>query len=236
MIKANSIFKQTFIFVCTFILCFHCSKKESTFTHNTLSQSEINEGWSLLFDGKSLEEWTMIKENGWTIENDALSLAEGRNIWTKKCYGDFILDCEFRMSPQCNSGIFLRTDNIEDYVQTGIEMQVTNSYGKSEIHANDCGAIFDCLTPSANDVKQIGEWNHVIITCDDNIIKVILNEVPIIDMDLDKWTEPHMNPDGSKNKYHTALKDFIRNGHIGFQDHGDHGHPVWYRNIKIKEL
>ncbi|MFC1558308.1 DUF1080 domain-containing protein, partial [candidate division KSB1 bacterium] len=136
MIKVNSIFKYTFIFICTFTLYLQCSKKESTFIHNTLSQSEINEGWSLLFDGKSLEGWTMIKENGWKIENDFLSLSEGGNIWTKKRYGDFILECEFKMSPKCNSGIFLRTDNIEDYVQTGIEMQVTNSYGKSEIHAN----------------------------------------------------------------------------------------------------
>ena len=52
-------------------------------------------------------------------------------------------------------------------------------------------------------------------------------------MDLDQWTEPNKNPDGSKNKFAKPLKDFARKGYIGLQDHG---RPVWYRNIKIKKL
>ena len=41
------------------------------------------------------------------------------------------------------------------------------------------------------------------------------------------------DPDGSKNKFRTALKDFKREGHIGFQDHGAN---VWFRNVRIKQL
>jgi hypothetical protein len=65
------------------------------------------------------------------------------------------------------------------------------------------------------------------------LITVVLNGEQIIKMDLDKWTEPNKNPDGSKNKFPRALKDFAREGYIGFQDHG---RSVWYRNIKIKRL
>jgi hypothetical protein len=56
-----------------------------------------------------------------------------------------------------------------------------------------------------------------------------------IDMDLNRWTEPQKNPgrEGSKNKFRTALKDFKREGHIGFQDHGAN---VWFRNVRIRQL
>ena len=232
MPKVNGVFKLTLLVLSASVFFALCSKKESVPASNSLSQAEINDGWTLLFDGKSFDGWMMTKENGWTIDGDAVSLTGGY-LWTKERYGNFILACEFKMSPECNSGIFLRTDDIKNLVQTGIEVQVLDSYGKSEIGKHDCGAIYDCLAPAVNTVKQAGEWNRIVITCKDNIIKVVLNDVPVIDMDLDKWTEPNMNPDGSKNKFNTALKDFAREGFIGFQDHG---HPVWYRNIKIKEL
>ena len=52
-------------------------------------------------------------------------------------------------------------------------------------------------------------------------------------MDLDQWTVARKNPDGTPNKFSTPMKDMPRVGHIGLQDHND---PVWYRNIRIKEL
>ena len=52
-------------------------------------------------------------------------------------------------------------------------------------------------------------------------------------MDLNKWTEPNKNPDGTSNKFNTAYKNMPREGYIGFQDHGQ---PVWFRNMKIKKL
>jgi len=82
-------------------------------------------------------------------------------------------------------------------------------------------------------MKPAGEWNYVTIICNENVITIIMNDVQIIDMDLNMWTTPRINPDGTKNKFNTALKDFPREGHIGFQDYGI---PVWYRNVRIKAL
>ena len=59
----------------------------------------------------------------------------------------------------------------------------------------------------------------------------------MIDADLNDWTEAHKNPDGTKNKFSTPLKDYARSGPIGFQGiHGREEAPVWYRNMKIKVL
>jgi hypothetical protein len=62
---------------------------------------------------------------------------------------------------------------------------------------------------------------------------VVLNGVQIIDMDLDQWTTPRKNPDGTPNKFNKAMKDMPRSGVIGLQDHGN---PVWYRNMRIKAI
>ncbi|HEX7572514.1 MAG TPA: DUF1080 domain-containing protein, partial [Bacteroidota bacterium] len=97
----------------------------------------------------------------------------------------------------------------------------------------DCGAIFDCLAPSANAVRPPGEWNHYTITCKGSMITVVLNGRQVIAMDLNRWTEAHKNPDGTPNKFNTAYKDMPRVGNIGLQYHG---HPVWYRNVKILTL
>jgi hypothetical protein len=51
--------------------------------------------------------------------------------------------------------------------------------------------------------------------------------------DLNAWVTPNQNPDGSKNKFNKALKDFSRTGHIGLQYHGQ---DISFRNITIQNL
>jgi len=165
------------------------------------------------------------------MEDGVLTWHGGSYIWTKEKYGDFILDLEFKLAPQTNSGVFLRAGSLKNYVQTSIEVQIHETTDGTK--HGQCGAIYDCLSPRVNAVKKPGEWNRYTITCKDNKIYVVLNGEPIIDMDLDLWTEPHKNPDGTKNKFRTPLKDFPREGYIGLQDHGK---PIWFRNLMIKEL
>ena len=192
-------------------------------------------GWRNLLDD-FLSMWDY-KPGSWAIEDGVLTRkdAEGSrgDIWSKETFGDFILDLEFKMAPKTNSGVFFRTADTKDCVQTGIEVQVCDSYGRTKVTNHDCGAVYDCLAPTKNMARKPGEWNRCTITCKDNKIYVVLNGEQVIDMDLNKWTQPHMNPDGGRNKYKTAYKNMPRLGYIGFQDHG---HPVWYRNVKIKTL
>ena len=194
------------------------------------------DGFIALFDGKDLTGWTNAAGRApgaaWVAQDGTMTLdktkGRGGDIWTQHRFGDFVLDVEFKT--EGNSGIFVRTDKPTDNVQTGIEIQVFPPLPKADKHS--CGAIYDLVAPCKEASKK-GEWNHTIITCKGNLIAVEMNGDKIADMDLDKWTEAGKNPDGSKNKFRTALKDFKREGHIGLQDHGG---KVAYRNIKIKPL
>lgn len=197
------------------------------------AETGTDDGFKPLFNGKDLAGWTA-KPNGWKIENGELVWSpKSGYIWSEAQYGDFVLDLEYKLAKGTNSGVFIRTAKTADPVQTGIEIQVLDSFGKEVPDKHDAGAMYDCLAPSKNTVKAPGEWNHMVITCKDAQITVELNGEKVLDADLNQWTQPNANPDGTKNKFKTAYKDMARKGHIGFQDHGN---PVWYRNVRLKEL
>jgi hypothetical protein len=206
------------------------------------SGASSGDGFVPLFNGKDTSGWQAAPGNGWVVEEGVLALKnreDGKEhnadyLWTKASYGDFILELEFKVPTQANSGIFLRTSDLKDPVFTGLEIQVSNSFGRPELsRGGTAGALYDCVAPTKNAARPAGEWNQVRITCKGSRIAVVLNGEAIVDADLDRWTEPQKNPDGSKNKFPRAMKDFARSGYIGLQDHG---RPVWYRNIRLQPL
>jgi hypothetical protein len=215
------------------ILGFGCGKNEPQETAEAAKTAETAATEVVLFDGSNFDAWQMDKPNGWKLEGDTMTLGEGGYIWTKERFGNFVLDVEFRISKDCNSGVFFRTGDIKDPVQTGMEMQVYDTASHTEMVKNDSGALYDLVAPSVNTMKPAGEWNRAMITCHDSHVTIELNGTRIVSADLNTWTTPHKNPDGSENKFNLALKDFPREGHIGFQDHG---HPVWFRNVKLKKM
>lgn len=197
-----------------------------------LVKAEPPKGFTALFNGKNLDGWNA-KPNGWAVENSVLARKpKSGYIWTEKVYGDFVLDVEVKVSQRCNSGIFIRTDP-KNAVQGGFEIQVMDATGKKKLGKHDNGAFYDALAPSANPAKPLGKWNRFVITCKGSKITVSINGIQVVKAELDKWTTGNKNPDGSRNKFKTALKDLPREGHIGFQDHGQ---DVWYRNIYLKRL
>jgi len=205
-------------------------RQSITFFNKTASQLEST-GWGELIE-PDLSNATF-SPGGWASE-EGIFASKGRgDLWSKEKYGNFILDLEFKMDKETNSGVFIRTGDIEEWLHTGIEIQVYDA-NADEPHRGDTGAVYDCLAPSKNVAKPVGQWNHLTIIANDNKINVILNNEQIIDMDLNLWTEAHKNPDGSPNKFNTAYKDMPRVGYFGFQDHG--ADPILYRNIKVKRL
>ena len=189
-------------------------------------KSQATVGFVPMFDGKTLVGW---KTTGnWVVEEGgviALHPRPGEEGWqrydayltTARKYKDFVLDLEFKIGKGGNSGVFLRVGDPKSQVDTGFEVQILDTHGKKKPGNHDCGGVIGTAAPSKNMAKPAGEWNRYVITCQGNRLEVKLNGEQIIDLELDK----------------SAVKDRPAEGHIGFQDEAK---PVWYRNVRIKEL
>src|SRR5690349_5618377 len=103
---------------------------------NQLTPKEKADGWRLLFDGKTGAGWSV---SGRPIPQKNVAdgailttgVGEGRNKYvmvTDESFGDFILSLDFKVTEDCNSGVFFRVEDPEDPVQTGLEMQIFDSY------------------------------------------------------------------------------------------------------------
>ncbi|WP_395741576.1 DUF1080 domain-containing protein [Prosthecobacter sp.] len=182
----------------------------------------------------------------WEYKDGILVARDHDTLWTKDSYGDFILDLEFKVEKESNSGVFLRSGNIKDTL-AALEIQVHESADASKygmvaaiydaMPPSKSMAKHDAMPPSKSMAKPVGEWNHFTITCKGPMISVVFNGEEVINANLDNWPNVGQNPDGTPNKFKKALKDFARSGPIGLQGlHGKAQAPVYYRNLKIKVL
>jgi hypothetical protein len=201
---------------------------------NELTPEEKAAGWNLLFNGHDYTGWRCNngKPIASPIENASLvpHKSGGYLIIYEKEFGDFVLKCDVKMDTECNSGVFFRVGNPRNPVQTGFEVQVASEIGTGY---HDYGAIYDLVPPKKFDKPLSPEWNSITVKCKGPQIDVEVNGQHVADLDCDKWTTPHYSPDGRRNKFATAIKDFPRKGYVGFQDHG---HKVWFKNVKLLDL
>lgn len=176
----------------------------------------------------------------WTFEDGVLTATKDENIWTKKTYGDAIIDLEFKNGPAANSGVIVYASDIKDWIPNSVEIQIADDFAPQWANSPktwQCGAIFGRLAASKSVVKKAGEWNRMTITCRGPMIHVILNGEPVTEIDMRKWTSATKNPDGSDIPAWLSkpLSQLPTKGHIGLQ--GKHGGaPIYFRNLKIKPL
>ena len=206
---------------------------------NELTAKEKKEGWILLFDGKTLDGWMTSsgKPSKTPVEDGCINPhgCGGYMMIYDKPLSDFELALDFKISPGCNSGIFIRTFPLtprpgKDVGFNGIEVAVDDTTGAG---LHDTGALYDLVPPKKNAMKPVGEWNHIVLTCNKSLIDVELNGEKVTHMDLDQWPEKNKRADGTPHKFDVAYKDHPRKGYIGLQDHGG---DCWYKNIKLRPL
>ncbi len=195
-------------------------------------------GWTPLFN-EDLS--NAVKPDGvWTVENGELTASEDQAIWTDRDYDNFILDLEFKMGPGANSGVALYCSDISDWIPNSIEVQIQDDPADQWKDGPEnwrCGGIFGHLAPSKQAGKPAGEWNHYTITCKGSQVDVVLNGEHVASMDMSEYTSEKTNPDGSEVPpwLSKAPSTLPTKGRIGLQ--GKHaGAPIWFRNIKVKEL
>ena len=190
--------------------------------------------FKVIFDGTSGTGWILCDKKPLPKDNVQ---ADGLNPHGTGSYlvvhdtrvGDFVLDFDYKLSKGCNSGVFLRTSDLKDPVNTGIEVALDDTTGNG---LHDPGALYDLVAPSENAQKPAGEWNHMTITAFGPKITIVLNGKEVSTINLDEWNEPGKRPDGTSHKFRgVAIGKLPRIGYIGFQDHGS---DCWFKNVKIK--
>lgn len=203
-------------------------------------------GKKALFNGKDLSGWSGggNAKASWQFGKAALDPADPTklkvvgpgtemvacekvtNLTSDEEFGDCILEFDFMLSKNSNSGVKL----MKIY-----EIQILDSYGKDKMTTSDCGAVYLQAAPKVNACAKPGEWQKMVIefrapkfdadgkkTVNAKFSRVLLNGQVV----QENFDVPH-----GTNQAKTA-KEFPR-GAIYVQ--GDHG-PVAFRNFTVTPL
>ena len=184
--------------------------------------------------------WSDVGKTGpkgaqWIVEKGVLNGGGARGSWliSKKDYTDFELSFDFKLGPQGNSGLALRSPSAGDPAFDGLELQMADyRYNTKAKNSELTGGLYRALAPSQQ-VYKPEKWNNYQIKIKGSHIKVILNDVLIIDEDLNKHKTIIKRHNG---KEAPALRDRPKSGKIGFQNLSRGGSPVLIKNAKIKIL
>ena len=191
---------------------------------NQISEQESKQGFQTLFNGKNLDGWN--HSGNWEVIDGAIARkGKGGSLIYKesKVPDDFELRFEWKVGKGSNSGVYYRP--------TQYEYQILDN----EVHRDgknprtSAASLYFCMQPSKDMTKPIGQWNEGRIVCKGTVIQHWLNGVKVVDLD---YADP-------KYAFHVDLLKKrggnleSRGANLSLQDHGD---PVWYRNLRIREL
>ena len=206
---------------------------------NTLTEAERAQGWELLFDGSSMAGWRGYNRPdlgpGWAAVDGTLARAgRGGDIITERRFADFELAFEWRVEAGGNSGVFYRAAEGEEWIyHSAPEFQVLDDErhadGRSEL--TSAGSNYGLHLAPRGVVRPAGAWNTARIVVEGSRVEHWLNGVRVVEYELG-------SPDWEERVANSKFVEWpaygrARTGHIGLQDHGD---PVWYRNLKVREI
>lgn len=233
----------SYVFILSIIIFFTSCSPTKTNNLNSLSEKEITEGWTLLFDGKTTNNWKTFnggEVTGWKIidgilHNSGVGSDHGGDIVTKKQYTNFELLLEWKIAPESNSGIFFHVEEglTNAIYESGPEYQLLDDKGwptKLEDHQYS-GANYAMHIPQNAEVVPIEEWNSCKIIVNEAHVEHWLNNTKVVEYEL--WTKEWEDLKANSKWAEMPNYGMSKTGHIGIQDHGG---LTMFRNIKIREL
>ncbi|MDR1880377.1 MAG: DUF1080 domain-containing protein [Tannerellaceae bacterium] len=192
----------------------------------------------VLFDGKDLSAWENGKGEaaGWNVHDKVVTVVKGKGvIQTKQKFNDFQLHIEWSI-PVGITGSSQGRGNSGVYLQGMYEVQVLDCYNNETYINGQTGSIYKQTPPLANAMRKPGEWN----------VYDIIYTAPVFKEDGTYRTPPRVtllqngilllnNVTILGTTEYVGFPRVVKHGPgpIVLQDHGD---PVSFRNIWIREL
>ena len=183
------------------------------------------------------------KEGSWRWDGDVLRSVLADPIWTKADYENYVLDFEYMMEKDGNSGVFIYISNLDQFPKYKIEVQLMDDespkFKGKELPYQQSGSLYGRAPAVEIASRPAGEWNRMSIFCRGKNVHVVLNGKGVVDANLDDWKDPLVNPDGTPvppwHRGFPLLSTIPTRGRVGFQGvHGDAG--VRIRNLRIASL
>lgn len=221
---------------------------------NNLDAAEKAQGYSLLYDGKSVDQWrsyggTEFPAKRWSYQDGVINISKsdgsetGNDIVTRKLYGPaFEYEFEFKLTEGANSGVKYFVDqkfNSNGKSGIGCEYQVLDDErhpdAKLGKNGNRTIASFYDVIPAdrpKNAVKKIGEWNQGrIVVQKDGTVQHFLNGYKVVEY---VRGSPQFKEFVAGSKF-AKFEGFglSQEGNLLLQDHGDN---VFFRSLKVKEI
>lgn len=223
--------------------------------HNRLTKKERQQGWILLFDGKTAKGWKgafldSFPAKGWEIKDGTLMVqpsggaesTNGGDIVTTGLYSDFELMVDFKLTEGANSGIKYFVDPSQPKPANprsalGLEFQILDDARHPDAKMGREGnrtlsSLYDLIAAPVNKpVHPIGEWNTARIVSKGRHVEHWLNGTKVLEYERGSETFKELI---QKSKY-KPIPGFglVQEGRILLQDHGDR---VYFRNIKLRKL
>ena len=238
--------RRLVVFFCLFFLVlssfWSCGPADPTML-NTLSEKEKEEGWSLLFDGKSLVNWHVYNKgnapSAWVVQEGILycdpnSDATKGDLVTDQEFENYELIFDWRIEKAGNSGVFVNVQerpDIDATYHSGPEYQLLeDSHADFDKPLKRPGCLYTFF-PQKNFVhtKTTGQWNHSRIVQKDGKVVFYLNGVMTAEVDFHSKEWKAMLPKSTFKNYPEF--GIHSKGRIALQDWS---RGVAFRNIKVR--